>query len=276
MKIQRLVIVALGLLLFPASLWAQTAILIHGFQSGGMDWRKQGVTPVLQQNGWVDGGNFIPTPLGPYNPANPPGRPERVFYTLELPSRAPIMLQARILDTYLQRIYALRQEPLTLVGYSAGGLVARGWLVSLHSVPVDTLVTIATPNVGTPTADMACLANGTPMAMFAGEMMGLGKWTNDADDMYRDLRTEKPGRFLYWLNHQPHPAIRYVSIVRDNQMRPDKYDYVVPEYSQNMNNVFALRGQSEYWKVDGSHFLGSPDGYALAAALRMRPTANGG
>lgn len=267
MKSRHWVILTISLLLFPASLWAKTAVLIHGFQSGGIDWRKQGVTPVLQQNGWVDGGNFIPTPQGAYNPANPVGKPERIFYTLELPSRAPIMVQARLLDTYLSRIYALRQEPLSLVGHSAGGLVARGWLVGFRSVPVESLVTLATPHVGTPTADMACLANDTPMAMFAGEMLGLGRWTDDADDMYRDLRTEKPGRFLYWLNHQPHPAIRYASIVREQQMRPDKYDYVVPDYSQNMNNVYALRGQSEYWEVEGGHSLGVADGYALAMVL---------
>lgn len=267
MKIRHLIMLAIGLLLFPVSLWAKTAVLIHGFQGGGILWRTEGVTPVLQQNGWVDGGNFIPSPQGPYNPANPSGRPERIFYTLELPSRAPVMVQARLLDAYLQRIYALRQEPLTLVGHSAGGLVARGWLVSSNSVPVNTLVTIATPNVGTPAADMACLANDTPMAMFAGMFMGLAKWTDDAEDLYEDMRTEKPGRFLYWLNHQPHPAIRYVSIVRKQQMRPDKYDFVVPDSSQNMNNVFALRGQSEYWEVEGSHFLGIPDGYALAMAL---------
>lgn len=267
MKIRSLIILTIGLLLLPLSSWAKTAVLIHGFQGGGITWRMQGVTPVLQQNGWIDGGNFIPSPQGPYNPVNPGGRPERIFYTVELPSRAPIMVQARLLDAYLQRIYALRQEPLSLVGHSAGGLVARGWLVSSQSVPVDTIVTIATPHVGTPTADMACLANDTPMAMFAGEMMGLGKWTDDADDMYRDLRTEKPGRFLYWLNHQPHPAIRYASIVRESNMRPDKYDYVVPEYSQDMNNTYALRGQAEYWKVEGSHFLGIPDGYALSMVL---------
>ncbi|MEB4593495.1 alpha/beta fold hydrolase [Candidatus Thiothrix sp. Deng01] len=267
MKIRSLIILAIGLLVFPVSLWAKTTVLIHGFQGNGMSWRMDGVTPALQQNGWVDGGNFIPTPQGPYDPVSPQGKPERIFYTVELPSHAPIMAQARMLDAYLQRIYALRQEPLTLVGHSAGGLVARAWLVAVRSVPVETLVTIATPNIGTPTADMACLANDTPLSMFAGAIMGMGQWVDGTDDLYRDLRTEKPGRFLYWLNHQPHPPIRYVSIVRDNQLRPDRYDFVVPETSQDMNKVFALRGQSEYWAVKGSHFLGVPDGYALAMAL---------
>lgn len=266
MKIRHWVVLAMSLLLFPASLWAQTVVLVHGFQSNGMDWRKQGVTTVLQQYGWVDGGNVMLTPQGIYHPTTPAGKPQRIFYTVELPRRAPIMLQAYWLNRQLQYLSAQRQEPLTLVGHSAGGLVARDWLVSFHSVPVDALVTIATPHVGTPSADIACLATNTPMGFFA-EMMGLGKWSNDAEDLYHDMRTEEPGRFIYWLNHQPHPAIRYVSVVRDNQFRPDKFDFIVPTYSQNMNNTFALHGKSEYWTDKGSHELGIPDGYVLARIL---------
>ncbi|MEZ5453228.1 MAG: hypothetical protein R3E93_10525 [Thiothrix sp.] len=84
MKIRHLIMLAIGLLVFPVSLWAKTAVLIHGFQGGGILWRTEGVTPVLQQNGWADGGNFIPS-RKVTNPANPSGRPERIFYTLELP-----------------------------------------------------------------------------------------------------------------------------------------------------------------------------------------------
>ncbi len=266
MKIRHWVILIGSLLLLPAPLWAQTAVLIHGFQSNGMEWRTNGATPGLQQHGWVDGGNFILTSQGAYNPLMLAGRPENIFYTLELPSRAPLMLQAYMLDAYLQRIYALRQEPLSLVGHSVGGLVARGWLVISHSVPVTTLVTIATPHLGTPNADMACFATSTPMGAFA-DMMGLSKWADAPQDLYHDLRTEKPGRFLYWLNHQPHPAIRYVSVVRDDQPLPDKFDFVVPTYSQNMNNVFALHGKAEYWLAGNSHFLGVADGHELAVIL---------
>jgi len=266
MKIQRLIVMAASLLLFPSALWAQTVVLVHGFQSTGMDWRKQGVTPVLQQYGWVDGGNVVMTPQGAYSLSNPAIKPERVFYTVELPSRAPIMLQTYWLNAYLQHIHTQRQEPLTLVGHSAGGLVSRAWLVSANSVPVETLVTVATPHVGTPSADLASLATDTPMGFFA-DMMGFDHWSGQPDDLYDDLRGEQPGRFLYWLNHQPHPSIRYVSVVRDNQMRPDRFDFVVPTYSQNMNNVFALRGQSEFWTVPRSHFLSVRDGYVLARIL---------
>ncbi len=266
MKIRHLIILAASILLFPATLWAQTVVLVHGFQGNGMDWRKQGVTPVLQQYDWVDGGNVVMTQQGAYNFSTPAAKPERIFYTVELPLRAPIMLQTYWLNTYLQHIHTQRQEPLTLVGHSAGGIVSRAWLVSANSVPVDALVTIATPHVGTPSADLASMATDTPMGFFA-EMMGFGKWSGDADDLYDDLRVEQPGRFLYWLNHQPHPPIRYVSVVRDNQIRPDRFDFVVPTYSQDMNNTFALRGKSEYWTVPRSHFLSIRDGYVLARIL---------
>ena len=270
MKTLRWVVLLCGMLLFPASVWAQTVVLIHGLQGQGMDWRMSHVTPGLQQAGWVDGGNFLMTRNGSYNTLQLSYRPEKIFYTVDLPARAPVMFQAQVLNTHLQRIYAERQEPLMLVGHSAGGLAARSWLVRFASVPVDTLVTIATPHLGTPAADMACFANDTPMGMMASEI-GFGKWMDDAEDLYRDMRKEKPGRFLYWLNHQQHPAIRYVSIVRSSQWRPDRLDYFVPEASQDMNKVFALAGRSEVWPVKGAHFLSYKDGRALAAILARQP-----
>ena len=269
MKNRDWIILAISLLLFPTTLWAQTVVLLHGFQGNGMDWREDGITQTLQQQGFVDGGDLIFTPRGIYNPlptAVFPTKPERMVYTLELPPRAPILLQAQWLNLYLQQIYAQRQEPLTLVGHSAGGLVARSWLVQFATVPVDTLITIATPHLGTPRANMASAATNTPMTLLA-EVMGFSEWTEEAQDLYRDMRTEEPGRFLYWLNHQPHPAIRYVSVARDDKPRPDQFDFVVPTYSQNMNNVFALAGKAEYWVSGDGHSLDNEDGLLLARLL---------
>jgi pimeloyl-ACP methyl ester carboxylesterase len=258
---------ALSLLLLPVPLSAKTVVFVHGFQSNGMEWRTNGVTSPLLQRGWRDGGHFIMTAQGPYNPQPPlAARPEQVFYTLSLPSGSPILLQASLLDSYLQSIYAQRQEPLTLVGHSAGGVVARSWLVRTATVPVDALITIATPHLGTPLADVAKQAAQTPMATFANHA-GFSQWLEKAENLYSDLSPETPGKFLYWLNHQPHPFIRYVSIVRDNEPRPDRYDFTVPTYSQDMNNVFALRGASEVFSVKGSHFPSVYDGFALAEIL---------
>lgn len=253
----------IALLLLPVPVWAKNLVLVHGFGGSGMDWRMHGVTPPLQQNGWVDGGN-----LSPLNPAPlPPMHSANVLYTVELPSYLPILQQVQWLDVYLRSIYASRQEPLLLAGHSAGGVVARAWLVLARSVPVDTLVTLASPNLGTPTADMVTRFSDTPLPALMGGMLGMDTWNNPLEQLLRELRVEQPGRFLYWLNHQPHPPIRYVALVRDKSMRPDRYDFVVPRYSQDLNKVYALRGRAEYWEVDNGHFLGAADGYALAMIL---------
>lgn len=225
-----------------------------------------GATPVLQQYGWRDGGNFLMTPQGPYNAVPEMGKPVNQFYTVTLPSRASMLLQADLLNLYLQTIYAQRQEPLILVGHSSGGVIARTWLVRSPNVPVSGLITIASPHLGSPLADIADNVIGTPMGDFI-DALGFDKWSNDSKNFYEDLRTEEPGHFLYWLNHQPHPPINYVSIMRENQPRPDRYDFVVPVYSQNMNNVFALRGRSAVFQVESEHFVSIRDGYALANIL---------
>jgi triacylglycerol lipase len=87
--------------------------------------------------------------------------------------------------------------------------------------------------------------------------------------LYLELREERPGTFLYWLNHQPHPAIRYVSIVRKSK-RPDSMDLVVPSHSQNMDRVFSLNGHTETVFSEGRHFLNANDGYRIAKILDVQ------
>ena len=247
---------------------AKTIVLIHGFQSNGMEWRFNGVTPVLQQYGWTDGGQYIPRNNGVYNAAEPRKRPVNVFYTVMLPQSAPVELQSQWLDKYLQRIASIRREPLMLVGHSAGGVVARHWLVTTNSVPVTTLVTIASPHLGTPLADLSAVVAETPLGKMATDM-GFGALTQTPRALYEELRTEEPGRYLYWLNHQPHPPLRYVSIVRANELdRPDNSDFFVLPYSQDMNGVWALRGHADTRPSQGSHILSPKDGYLLASLLR--------
>lgn len=255
---------------FSSSSWvaqAQTLVLVPGFQSQGMDWRTQGVTPVLQQYAWVDAGNLVVSAQGVVVPFQFSTQPAKVFYTVELPTKAPLWVQAAWLEHYLQAIYHWRQEPLTLVGHSVGGLVARTWLVRSNSVPVDTLISIASPHLGSVWADLAYPVARLPLGWFS-DMMGVSVLSKDAKGVLRDLRRAAPGRFLYWLNQQPHPAIRYVSLVRNNQWRPDQFDYVVPSYSQNMNRVWALQGRAEVWPIQQGHFLTSEDAYILAYVLQ--------
>ncbi|MFZ1344911.1 esterase/lipase family protein [Thiothrix eikelboomii] len=256
-------LVVLIVSLLSASAKAATLVLIPGFQESGMAWRFQHVTSSLEASGWVDGGNLILTPQGVVNHRPLAKRPKKVVYTLELPNQRSITQQAAVLDHYLRVLAAERKEPLSLVGHSAGGLVGRYWLVTAQSVPVDTLITIATPHLGTPWADFSEVAINTPLAELAAS---LGLDLASAQPLSKELREERPGNFLYWLNHQPHPAIRYVAIVRNSQ-RPDSMDLVVPPHSQAMTKVFALQGQTETVLSEGQHFINANDGYRIAAIL---------
>lgn len=248
---------------------AETLVLIPGFQEQGMAWRFQHVTSALQSSGWVDGGNFVLTPRGMMNSTRLAKRPKKVLYTLELPNQISITQQAVVLDQYLQAISKQRKEPLSLVGHSAGGLVGRYWLVTLNTVPVKTLITIATPHTGTPWADLSEVAINTPLAELAA---GIGINLPRSKQLYSELREERPGNFLYWLNHQAHPAIRYVSIVRKSK-HPESSDLVVPAHSQNMHNVFALNGHTEIMFSEGQHFLNANDGYRIAKILATQAPA---
>ncbi|MFZ1388957.1 MAG: alpha/beta fold hydrolase [Thiolinea sp.] len=260
-----LAVLALSLLSTLAK--AETLVLIPGFQEEGMAWRKHHVTSSLQSSGWVDGGNLVFTPQGIVNNTQLAKRPKKILYTLELPNQLSIVHQAAVLDQYLQAIALKRKEPLTLVGHSAGGLVGRYWLVNHQTVRVHTLITIATPHTGTPWADISESAVNTPLAEFVA---GMGIDLANAKRLYSELREERPGTFLYWLNHQAHPAIRYVSIVRKSK-RPDSVDFVVPAHSQNMDRVFALNGHTETVFSEGRHFLNANDGYRIAKILSNKP-----
>ena len=263
MKIRNFIRVLLltALCFLPLTLSAQTMVLIPGFQSQGMDWRSTQVATALEERGWVDGGNFTLTRKGIVNPVKLKSAPKKVFYSLDLVTEAPIADQARMLQKYLEVIYADRKEPLALVGHSAGGIVARHWLVTGNRLPVDTLITIASPHLGTPLAGLSSILSGSEEIVNLAEALGFGNLPK-ARGLFNDLREEKPGTYLFWLNRQAHPAIRYVSVVRSSE-QPDTADIVVPVPSQDMDNVFALRKRTERWDTEKGHFLGADDGYLL-------------
>ena len=254
--------------LLPGYVAAQTLVLIPGFQSQGMDWRTSQVAAALQERGWVDGGNFTLTRKGMVNPVKLKQRPDKVFYSVDLVTEDKIAEQASMLQAYLQAIYALRDEPLTLTGHSAGGVVARHWLVTANAVPVDALISIASPHLGTPLAGLSSVLAESPDIVNLAQAFGLGSLA-EARGLYRDLREEQPGTYLFWLNRQAHPAIRYVSVVRSSE-RVDTSDIVVPVPSQDMNNVFTLRHKTERWDTEQAHFLTADDGYLLDWVMSQR------
>lgn len=259
--IVRQITLLLLLWLLPLYAAAQTMVLIPGFQAQGQDWRLSQVAAALKARGWQDGGNFTLTRKGMLNPVQLQGQPDKVFYTVDLVTEAKIAQQANTLQAYLQTIYQRRREPLALVGHSAGGVVARHWLVVLNRVPVESLITIASPHLGTPLAGLSSVLAESPDIVGLAQAFGLGGLT-EARGLYRDLREEQPGTYLYWLNRQAHPAIRYVSVVRSGE-QVSSSDLVVPVPSQDMNNVHTLRNQVERWDTEQGHFLTADDGYLL-------------
>lgn len=256
------------LLGFAMPAQAKTLVLVHGFLSGDMYWRTTGFTKPLEMTGWKDAGsyNFIPqgmlTPSGIALNGN-------IFITVNLPSQANLQIQEGILMEYLNHLYTVRKEPITLIGHSAGGVVSRLYIIDPAHIPVNALITIASPHLGTPTANAAYIAGNSPlgiMASIAGE-----EALQDARGLFSDLKEEKPGNFLYWMNHQPHPDIHYASIIRNNKVakNPKNHDYVVPSASQNMNNIWALKGRSGVAYSNDSHALTGKDGITVLNVLKF-------
>ncbi len=249
-------------------LQAKTVVLVHGYLSNASIWNTSGFSQILARNGFVqaDAYNFnqwgmmIPRPIAPNIDA---------FYTVELPAQTNLQTQEGILLQYLQHLYAQRKEPLTLVGHSAGGLVARLFLLDPKRVPINGLITIATPHLGTPTADIAYLAGNSPIGMMIS-MVGEDT-LQDSSGLLSDLKEEKPGSFLFWMNRQPYPNIHYASIVRNNKMisKPDKFDFIVPAASQDMNNVWSLRGRSGVAITSSNHALSYQDGWVVLNILKQ-------
>lgn len=251
------------LIIFSFSVQARTLVLVHGFMSDGMSWRDSGFTKPLVEAGWKDGGGYGYSPQAMFLPrsfSSSGNFQGDVFFSVELPSLATLQTQESLLASYLYHLYSKRQQPITLVGHSAGGIVARLYTLNPTHQPINGLITIASPHLGTPTANIAHLAGNSSLGMMAS-MIG-GEELQSARGLLSDLREEKPNTFLFLMNRQPHPNIHYASIVRDNKKlaRPVKFDFVVPPHSQDMNNIWALRNRSGIAQTTEGHSLNSKDG----------------
>ena len=241
---------------FPAISTAKTVVFIHGYMAEGSIWQNAGIIERMHQQGWLFAGrygfdeNFQVIQDVRKQSGN-------ASVTIELPWENSIATQAELLNRYLQAIYQNRPEPMILVGHSAGGVVARYGLVKYGRGNVDSLITIASPHLGTPMAELAMLASDSPLGII---MQDLGDSTlRRSRGLFKDLITARQGSFLGWLNQQPHPSLAYYSIVRVaapvDLQRYDQADLVVPANFQDMNNVPALKGRSTLVASDGGHAL---------------------
>lgn len=228
------IITFIFILFLSASSYAgKTVVLIHGYLGDDSSWHANGIVAALQQHYYT--------------------------YTVNLPSEAPLVAQAQYLDVYLRDIKTKHpKNSLVLVGHSAGGVVAR--LVMVRSgIPIQGLITISSPHLGTDKAELAYNISNSPFGWIA-PFLGLST-INRSRDLYRDLMRENPSSLIFWLNRQPHPKAFYSSIVR---IAGDKW---VAPYSQDLNDVPALRGLATTITSVGTHHLQPADGPVLLDLL---------
>jgi triacylglycerol lipase len=262
----RAIWLAVAFVLSPSLAGAETLVLIQGFLGDGDGWRGSGVTHALEQAGWRDAGH-LSLARGMVRSNQPPEPAIRRYYTIDLVTYAPLTTQARMLDRYID--FVREQHPysaLVLAGHSAGGVLARLYMVQHDEDAFAALVTIASPHLGTRSAGLGVAASERMLAwmadLFGAETLDF-HWR-----LFRDLDIERPDNLLGWLNYQPHPPALYTSIVRQADDHYDGFgNLLVPAWSQDMNHVFALRGRARTVTVPGGHGLRAADGHLLVKIL---------
>ncbi len=250
---------------------ADVLVLVHGYLSGADSWEVSGINSMLDANGWKRGGLITSSPMTVTPVFVGPGHDAaNKVYTVDLAAEAPIAVQTDQFLGMLATIQAIHPgESLIIVGHSAGGIVARTALVTTSIPNVKALVTIASPHVGTTLANRAINAT-DESGMFGGLKSLFGGSGYDTLRRSRgllfDLAHPYPGSLLYWLNAQQHPDIKYVSVIRIN---PVGFigDELVPGYSQDMNNVPSIQGNSSIVLTFAGHTLVAKDGAILLQIL---------
>ena len=125
--------------LLPSLAAAEAMVLVQGYLGEDDPWRRSGVATAIVRAGWQDGGHLVDGPEGVRR--NGPGnKSTKSFYTLALPTEAPLLVQARYLERYMAYVRVRHEgESLTLVGHSAGGVVARLYMVQHPKVRISAL-----------------------------------------------------------------------------------------------------------------------------------------
>ena len=264
-----LLLLVSGLATLPVR--ADVLVLVHGYLGGAYTWDESGVTAVLEQNDWRRAGVYAAGPGGVQLIPAAGMQAGDKFYAVDLPSEAPVLVQVYQFQLILDAVRSTHPgENIILVGHSAGGVVARTALVRGGAHQVTALITIASPHLGTARAEQALDATDIPFPFsmvtdfFGGETYDIAMRSRS---LYVDLVRPRPGTLLYWLNGQPHPDIQYISVVR-GETAAGWGDYIVPAYSQDMNNIPVLSGKSTLVTIPMHHGLAVVDGGVLVDLLK--------
>lgn len=259
-------------IVFSPLAYCDVLVLVHGYRGSAHSWEQNGINTILENNNWHRGGLFKGSAEGPKLLTHAGKNKKNKVYVVDLPSESPVMIQANLLSGMLSTVRDLHKgEPLIIVGHSAGGVVARMSLITGGSQNVTALITIASPHIGTSRAEDALdiTANHGPFNMVKNMFGGSGYNTlKRSKGLLFDLTRPRPGNMLFWLNAQKHPDINYVSVVRTNRVG-FAGDEFVPGYSQNMNNIPALKGKSTVFTTPQGHTLEPYDGRTIVQILKQ-------
>ncbi len=258
-------ILALFIFLSATSLvQADTLVLLHGYLGSSQDWKHSGVVQQLDEAGWRDAGVLL-IRQERVVASNEKNKYIRRLYGVELASEQSIDTQADQLDQYIEYIRHLHPgEQIILIGHSAGGVVARLYMVKKPSSDLGALVTIASPHLGTEKAAYA-QAVSENLLVWVEALPGVGKLYR-SQGLFFDLIPNRSDNLIGWLNYQEHPSARYYSIVRE-ETDDAMQDFVVPSWSQDMNEVYALRGRCDSYKIKSMHSLTYKDGELIKNIL---------
>ncbi|MGH1538138.1 MAG: esterase/lipase family protein [Gammaproteobacteria bacterium] len=258
-------LILLLVLIFSSVVHADTVLLLHGYLGSSYEWHRSGIVTQLDSAGWHNAGVLVIHGERVLTANKYEDRHTRRVYSLELASEQSIDKQAEQLDQYIEYVrYRHPQEQIILTGHSAGGVVARLYMVKNPSDDLSALVTIASPHLGTKNAEYAQTISENLLVWVDG-VPGVEKLYR-SQGLYFDLIPGRSDNLIAWLNYQEHPQARYYSIVR-KESDDAIQDFVVPSWSQDMNEVYALRGRSTTYKLKSMHSLSAKDGALLNSIL---------
>jgi len=267
-------IIAIWLLFFSGLSQADILVEVHGYLGSSLSWERSGINAVLTQDDWQREGTLRSEPVGIvfrrdqmyFKP-----KAKNSIFNVDLPSQAPLWVQANQLIEMLKWIAKTHpKESIHLVGHSAGGVVARLAVLEPKVTNVKSLITIASPHMGTYRAREALnLRNNVFPIYIVKDFLtgGLLSTLSNSQGLLVDLLPPRKGTALAVINSRKHPEIRYVSIVRTLPGGLSG-DALVPGLSQNMNSISVLSGRSEVVYTPTQHELALGDGATLLNILK--------